>query len=316
MTDHPAAPPAATLTADDLILMLFVFVDDRYQALAPDHIRYRSGHHRLSLSDSEVITLSLLQEALSMDSEASFFRHARRSLLHLFPRLSSRDRYHRRRPPLINGGALIAMHQLLFQDLAIKAESAARYLIVDSAPVETVKFARSRSGKRSIPQAAYGYVAARKQVFFGLRLHALVSDTGAVVDFGLTPADTSERDVAREMLDTRAGASVLADQGYSGRPMQEYAAEKGIELIVTDARVHGGDRGAGAAQRRAWRARRSRIESLFAALADQFGLSVTRARSTAGVAVRVVAKMLCYNASLALNQLLGRPDTDVKSLFA
>lgn len=316
MTRQPAIPPDPTPAIDELILHLFVYVDDLYQRTVPDHIRYRRGYGRLHLSDSEVITLSLLQEALSLDSEASFFRHARRSLLHLLPRLVSRDRYHRRRK------ALISMHQVLFNHLAGQSEAASRYLIVDSAPVETVKFARSQSGKRSIPEAEYGSavdqrrVAARKQVFFGLRLHALVSDTGAVVDFGLTPADCSERDVAREMLDHRHGASVLADQGYSGRPMQQYATEKGIELVVTAARVHGGDRAPGSAQRRAWRSKRARIESAFASLADQFGVSVTRARSTLGVAMRVVAKVLAYNASLVLNQMLGRSSTDVKSLFA
>jgi len=310
MTSQPAIPPDPTVPPDDLIVHLFVFVDDLYQATVPDHIQHRPGHHRLSLSDSEVLTLSILQEALSLDSEASFFRTARRSLLHLFPRLVSRDRYHRRRK------ALMSMHQVLFQDLAAQAEAASRYLIVDSAPVETVKFARSQSGKRSIPEADYGYVAARKQVFFGLRLHALVSDRGAVVDFGLTPADSSERDVAREVLDHRAGASVLADQGYSGRPMQQYADEVGVELIVTAARVHGGDRAPGAADRRSWRQKRTRIESVFAVLADQFGVSVTRARSTLGVAVRVVAKVLAYNVSLVLNQMLGRADTAIKSLFA
>jgi len=316
MTSLPAAPsPDPTVTTDELILHLFVFVDDLYQATAPDHIRYRRGHGRLHLSDSEVLTLSLLQEALSLDSEASFFLHARRSFLHLFPRLVSRDRYHRRRPPLINGGALMSMHQVLFGHLAQHAEMASRYLIVDSAPVETVKFVRSQSGKRSIPQADYGYVAARKQVFFGLRLHALVSDGGAVVDFGLTPADTSERDVAREMLDHRGGASVLADQGYSGAPMRAYAQQVGIDLVVTAARVHGGDRAPGAALRRSWRAKRARIESVFASLADQFGVSVTRARSTLGVSLRVVAKMVAYNASLVLNRMLGRSETAIKSLF-
>jgi transposase len=310
MTSQPAIPPDPTASPDDLILLLFVLVDDLYAQRVPDHIRYRPGHRRLQLSDSEVITLSLLQEACSLDSEASFFRHAQRSLRHLFPRLTSRDRYHRRRK------ALMAMHQVLFQDLAAQAEATAGYLIVDSAPVETVKFARSQSGKRSIPEAEYGYVAARKQVFFGLRLHALVSEAGAVVDFALTPADTSERDVARQMLDARAGTSVLADQGYSGRPMQQYAQETGIELVVTPARVHGGDRAPGAADRRSWRAKRARIESVFAALSDQFGLSVTRARSTLGVSVRVVAKVLAYNVSLVLNHMLRRPDTAIKSLFA
>ena len=311
MTDLPAAPTLdPTDSPDDLILHLFVFVDDLFSALAPEHIRRRPGHHRLRLSDSEVLTLSLLQEALSIDSEASFFRHARRSLLHLFPHLTSRDRYHRRRK------ALRSMHQVLFAHLAAHAEAEAAYLIIDSAPVETVRFARSQSGLRSIPEAQYGYVAARKQTFFGFRFHALVSDGGAVVEFGLTGAAVPEREVARELLDSRGGSAVLGDQGYSGAPLRSYADEMDIDLVVTAARVHGGDRGEGAALRRSWRKRRSRIESVFAVLADQFSVSLTRARSTAGVSIRVLAKVLAYNVSLAINTMLGRPQTALKSLFA
>ena len=310
MTRLPAIPPDPTVALDDLILHLFVFVDNLYADLAPEHIRRRPGYHRLRLSDSEVLTLSLLQEALSLDSEASFFRHARRSLLHLFLHLTSRDRYHRRRK------ALRSMHQVLFAHLAAEAEAEAAYLIVDSAPVETVRFARSQSGQRSIPEAQYGYVAARKQTFFGLRLHALVSDRGAVVDFGLTGAAVPEREVAREMLDARSGTAVLGDQGYSGAPMQQYADGIGIDLVVTAARVHGGDRGAGSALRRAWRGKRTRIELVLAVLSDQFSVSLTRARSTPGVSLRVLAKVLAYNVSLALNRMLGRPETAVKSLFA
>ncbi len=161
-----------TRLPDDLILHLFVVDDDLYQSTVPEHIRSRHGHHRLRLSDSEVIPLSLLQGVLSLDSEASFVRHAGRGLLHLFPHLTRRDRYHRRRK------ALRSMHQVLVAHLAAHAEAEAACLILDSAPVETVKFARSQSGQRSIPEAACGYVAARKQ---GVSGRAVVGGNGGLV---------------------------------------------------------------------------------------------------------------------------------------
>ncbi len=57
MTSQPAIPPDPTLTPDDLILLLFVLVDDLYGQRVPGHIRYRPGYCRLQRSDSEGVTL-------------------------------------------------------------------------------------------------------------------------------------------------------------------------------------------------------------------------------------------------------------------
>ncbi|MCS3827572.1 hypothetical protein GGP85_003042 [Salinibacter ruber] len=60
----------------------------------------------MGLSDSEVITLSIMQEGRSQeflrnDSELSFHRVVEKDYLHLFPGLISRSRCHRRRKSLM-----------------------------------------------------------------------------------------------------------------------------------------------------------------------------------------------------------------------
>ncbi len=176
-----AAADAATLpletlflSLDDLLLHVFVLVDDLYDQIAPDALRRRPGVHRLKMSDSEILTLSLVQEALSIDCEDSFHRSVGKDYLHLFPKLVSRERYHRRRK------ALLYLHQMLFHHIARDLACEASHLIIDSAPVETVAFVRSQSGQASIPEASYGFIPSKKRVFFGLRLHALVTSEGAV----------------------------------------------------------------------------------------------------------------------------------------
>jgi transposase len=305
----PAAADAATAPLEDLFLHVFVLVDDLYNDLAPSTVRYRRGTHRLDLCDSEVITLSLMQEALSMDSEEAFHRFVARNYLHLFPRLVSRDRYHRRRK------ALVGVELLLFGHLARHFRADAQWLVFDSAPVETVAFVRSQSGSGSIPEAAYGYIPSKKRCFFGFRLHALVTDEGALVDFALSPANEDERTVARELLRPMGGFDVLADNGLSGAEMQRAAQRNGYALHVSP-RPSRVPATADEARWRRWlRAKRDLVESVFAMLADEFRVETTRARSLGGVVTRVVSKLLAFNVSLYLNRILGRDLLAVKSLY-
>lgn len=315
-THASAAPDSPPITAapalappfEDLALVLFCLIDDLYRELAPEAVRLRPGHTRMALSDAEVITLSVLQEARSNDSEASFLRTMRRDHPGLFPGLLSQSRYHRRRK------ALTGMEQILFAHLATHFAHVARWLVVDSAPVETTKVERSQTGKRSIPEAEYHVRASRKQLFFGFRLHATVTDAGAVVEFGLAPANEPERAMAEGMLAAvppAASRYVLGDNNYSGPLLKEAAGRFGHELESSPRRS---DRDR---DERLWvRSRRVIVETVFAMLADQFHAETTRARSLLGVWTRIVAKVLAFDLSLWVNALLGRPLLAIKSLYS
>lgn len=299
----------ATLSLDDMFLLLFCTLDDLYRELVPDAIRRRSQHRRIEFSDAEVLTLSLMQEALSNDSERSFHRFVQKNYLHLFPRLVSRDRYHRRRK------ALWAVQALLLRHLSQRLAEGVRWLVVDSAPIETVKFARSQSGRRSIPEAEYGYIPAQKRVFFGMRLHLLVTDQGAVVGFALTPANAPEREAAEGLLAEHTGQYVLGDNGYSGERFRE-AASANDHQVLASLRPSQRPLTKAAARARRWlRSKRDLIETVASMLADQFRLETTRARSLWGVITRLGAKLLAFNLSIEFNRQLGRPLLAIKELY-
>lgn len=303
-TDAPADVPPF----EDLALVLFCLIDDLYRDLVPEAVRLRPGHARMALSDPEVITLSVLQEARSNDSETSFLRMMRRDHPGFFPGLLCQSRYHRRRK------ALTGVQQVLFAHLSAYFAGIARWLVVDSAPVETTKVERSQTGKRSIPEAAYHVRASRKQLFFGFRLHATVSETGAVVECALAPANEPEREIAEGMLATVAPSAtglVLGDNNYSGPLLREAAARLG-HRVESSPRRSDRDR-----DERLWvRSPRVIVETVFSMLADQFRVETTRARTLLGVWSRVVAKVLAFDLSLYVNALLGRPLLAVKSLYA
>ena len=187
--------------------------------------------------------------------------------------------------------------------------------MIDSAPVETAAFARSQSAKASIPEAAYGYCAAKKRHFFGFRLHLLISDRGAILDFVLSPADVAERAVAEHLLSAWAGYAVLGDNGFSGRWLASLFGRHGGRLWFGPRPSSVPQSKAEARLRRFHRGKRALVETVFAMLADQFTAETTRARSLLGLKTRLVAKLLAYNVSLLLNEILGRPTLAMKSLY-
>ena len=309
-----AATPQATEapTRADLFLLLYCLVDDLYRELVPDDVRLRPGHTRMALSDSEVITLSLMQEALSIDSEVSFVRALRREHADLFPGLIERSRYHRRRK------ALVDVQRALFARVAGRLAAAAAWLVVDSAPVETTAVERSQTGARSIPEASYHVRAARKQLFFGFRLHLTITDEGAVAEFALAPANEPERAVAEAMLAAVAPAEtglVLGDANYTGAEFRRRLAARGHALWASPKRGRPAPDAEAKRWRRWVRGHRVRVEVVLAMLADQFRVETTRARSLAGVWTRVVAKVLAFDLSLVINRLLGRSPLALKSLY-
>lgn len=67
---------------EEALTILFCLIDDAYTLLNPNGRRYEPLKR---LSDSEVITLALVQQLRGVESERSFLRDAERFLSHLFP---------------------------------------------------------------------------------------------------------------------------------------------------------------------------------------------------------------------------------------
>src|ERR687890_771631 len=67
---------------EDALTVLFCLIDDAYALLNPRADGYEAIKR---LSDSEVLTLALLQQLRGVESERSFLRDAQRFFSHLFP---------------------------------------------------------------------------------------------------------------------------------------------------------------------------------------------------------------------------------------
>ena len=67
---------------EEAVTVLSCLIDDAYALLNPNRRRYEPLKR---LSDSEVITLALLQQLRGVESERSFLRDVQRSFSHPFP---------------------------------------------------------------------------------------------------------------------------------------------------------------------------------------------------------------------------------------
>lgn len=118
--------PTARLTqAEEAVTVLFCLTDDAYALLNPLSRRHEAIKR---LSDSEILTLALLQQLRGVESERSFLRDAERFFAHLFPGVVGLhpSSFHRRMRKL--RGFLEPLRQALVPDLVGEPET----LIADS----------------------------------------------------------------------------------------------------------------------------------------------------------------------------------------
>ena len=282
---------------DLLLISVFCTADD----LLPE----KQKNARRSLTDAEVVTLCVAQSIMGVGSDARFVAIARKRLGHLFPALTKRSAFHKRRDRLTDTiEAMIA---------AFASQSPGWHddlLLADSTPVEcarsreTVKRAGASSLGGAISDAAdYGYCASHSRWFWGLRLHTLMAPDGTPRAMALTSPKEGEREVCLRLLGrvNRGGPlTVLGDKGYAGAEFQAEAALLGA-IVVRPRRKDEPGSGPHLAPLR------QRIESIYWTAKDILTLERHGARTLRGLRARIASRFLALAAAVSLNHQLGRP---------
>jgi IS5 family transposase len=297
MAHHNTTPPAASL--EKAVTVLFCLIDDAYALLNPRGSMYGSLKR---LSDSEVLTLALLQQLRGVESERSFLRDAERFFAHLFPGVVGLhpSSLHRRVRKLRR--FLEPLRRAVLAELAGEPET----LIVDSTLLSALHPPRQveqSAGFHGAAWAAWGSFAV-----YGVKLHLLCSTNRVPLSYELTAANAADVLLVRELL---AGANLeedgvarrlFGDLAYRSAKLGEELAEHGVLLQVERA------------DRRP--TIRQQIEGCFAALKRVFCMGETLATTLVGLATRIAAKVSAYTYGLYVNRLLGRPQGRIKELWA
>ncbi len=288
---------------EEAITVLFCLVDDAYGLLNPHGARRYESLKRLS--DSEVITLALLQQLRGAESEHSFLRDAARFFSHLFPGVVGfhPSSFNRRLRGLRR--FLEPLRRAVVGELVGEPET----LIVDSTLL-------SVSHPRQVGQSAAGFEGAawaRWGSFsvYGVKLHLLCATNRVPLSYELTPANAAEVRLVGELL-AEADFLLPSEEGVARRLLGDlaYRSEELREALAGCAILLATER----AERRP--SVRQQIEVCFAALKRVFGLGETLAKTLVGLASRIAAKICAYTYAFCVNRLLGRPQGRIKDLWA
>jgi hypothetical protein len=92
---------------------------------------------------------------------------------------------------------------------------------------------RRSSARRWAGLASYGYCAAHRRWYWGLKLYLLTAPDGMPVNWCLATPKLGERDVAAELLaDTPswllAGTTVIGDKGFAGAAFDRHITDLGV----------------------------------------------------------------------------------------
>jgi hypothetical protein len=95
--------------------------------------------------------------------------------------------------------------------------------------------------------------------------------------------------------------TVLGDLAYRSGPLKSKLAESGVRLVTERAKQHGAGQ---------------RIGISLSSLKRVFRLGETLATTLTGLVTRIAAKVAAYTYAISINRLLGRPQGQIKDLWA
>jgi hypothetical protein len=292
---HPQHTPSLS-ELEEVVTVLFCLVDDTYRILNPRLRRYESLKR---LSDSEVISLALLQQLRGVESERSFLRDAQRFFSELFPGVVGLhpSSLHRRVRKLRR--FLEPLRRQIVRELVGDPET----LVVDSTLLSVL---HPRQVEQSTGFEGAAWVRWGSFSVYGVKLHLLCATNRVPVSYELTPANVADVCLAEELVAEAAlgggvARKLFGDLAYRSEALEDALAETGILLVTERSRQHGN---------------RQQVEIALASLKREFRLEGTLATTLVGLVTRIAAKVTAYTYGIFVNRLLGRPQGRIKELWA
>jgi hypothetical protein len=259
---------------DSYIVTAYVVIDDILKSFGMvDDVR-ASG------SAAEILTVGVVA--------AKYFQNHHERALSMMTRLGyvhglSLSRFNRR---------LHALRDWLYGIISVVAEIFAQgeVFIIDSMPLPVCKRARARRCKKVRGKAFCGYCAAKREKFFGWRLHLICTPDGIPVSFDLLPASEQDLTPIHELtVALPNGSTVFGDKGYVADPDAEtILSATGVRFVA--ARRHNMTPNAWADEFDL-RLYRKRIETVYSQL-EAMGVQHLHARTNHGFDLKAYASLL------------------------
>jgi DDE family transposase len=259
---------------DTYIVTVYVVIDDMLKAYGfEDDVRVKG-------TAAEILTVGVVA--------AKYFRNHHERALSVMTLLGyvsglSVSRFNRR---------LHALRDWLYGIVGLLSEIYAQgeVFIIDSMPLPVCKRARATRCKKVRGKAFCGYCAAKKEKFFGWRLHLICTPEGIPVSFDLLPASEQDLTPIHELtVALPEGCTVFGDKGYICDPdAQTILAECGIRFVTIRRRNMTPNPWADEYDLRLYR---RRIETVYSQM-EAMGVQQLHARTNHGFDLKVSASLL------------------------
>jgi hypothetical protein len=277
-----------SITISDILTIIFVLVDDWYQAEGVKLLRGKPGK-KPEFTDSEVMTLMLAQDYIPYPSETQYIEFLRANYLDLFPKLVDQSQFNRRSRSL-----RLLVEQLRRYWIAQKGWNCQTRYLLDTKPVPVLGYKRNKSHSDFFGNAGYGICASRKLKYFGYKLVTVTSLRGIPMVYGLVPANLDERLAAETIIDHFSCCDLFTDKGFLGLEWQTQIFNQTNNLIWTPRRSN--QYVQNTRNLNHWLSSvRERIEGVFHEIQDT-GRNIERllAKTIVGLCTRVIAKMTSH----------------------
>ncbi len=251
---------------DDFIIQVYCLVYDLFEETTKDvNIRQRGPASKLT--DVEVITMEIVGESLKLNGDSNIWAYFKQHWFSWFPRMGDRTAFVRQ------SANLWIIKQMIQKKLSEKFED--DLSLFDGFPIPTCHIKRYKRSKNLKEAGAVGYCASKDEYYFGFTGNLLISGTGGIKGFALTPANIDERDVLPEIVGSTKGM-LLADKGLIKPQLTQELLKHGINLQTPLRRNMADDRPKWFVQQIV--SKRRLVETVIGQLVDRFNIQAVRAQ--------------------------------------
>lgn len=272
----------------DLFIIVYVLVDDWYHSKGKHYLKGKLGA-KPEFTDSEMITLMLMQDFIPYPSETQYIDFIRANYLPLFPKLLSQSQFNRRSRNL-----RLLVEKLRQYWIQRKAWHDQHCFLLDTKPVPVLGYKRSKHQSDFLGSADYGHYASRNLSYFGYKLVTISTLFGIPIFYDMVPANTDERQAAGAVIDHFVFCDIFGDKGFIGLDWQTQIFDQTGSLVWTPRRSNQKTQNSPALNH-FLSSKRERIEGVFHEIQD-VGRNIERllAKTILGLVTRVIAKMTSH----------------------
>jgi len=165
--------------------------------------------------------------------------------------------------------------------------------IVDSFPVAVCQNYKRFRCKLFSGKKFHGYTASKKQYFFGIKVHMIVSSKGIPIEFVFTPGSEADlRGLHRLNLDLPSESLLFGDKAYTEYELEDFLKNE-IKIHLISKRKSNSKRKHGPYEELKLSLTRNRIETVFSTIISMMPRWI-RARTERGFCLKIMFFILAY----------------------